>query len=376
MALAHEYVAVYPSGATDPISDDPQGDAGASYSASYTSLASALAGEVGDYTGGDGTVLHIEIIPSDGSWASADTTVCTFDGWKTDKSGDGSYIEIKAYGTARHSGVRSTTAYRLHPSSSSINLTLVNDDSATDFLDLVLDGIQIFRTSGDYRLIYITNGGYYKWLEFTNLYLYSDVSSRCFSTYISDTTNCEIRLKNSVIEHNASASDRTVRYQLEAKLFYMINCTVFNNGNDHTIENDDNSNSRYVNIALFNNNNDFRDSFPAGYPLYCASDEGAGEGTNGLDISGTWDSTCFTDPEASPPDVNIQDTDSPLYHAGETQNNEPEIPATDIAGNTRPTGDSQVSIGAFEYAEELGVTIPLLWHHYDKNIGARPLVAE
>ena len=109
MALAHRYVAIYPSGTTDPDGTASQGDPGENYSASYTSMSSMEAAENGDFSGGDGTVLHVEIIPSDGAWNSADTTGVEFDGWKTDRGGDGSYVHIKAYGTARTNGVRSTS---------------------------------------------------------------------------------------------------------------------------------------------------------------------------------------------------------------------------------------------------------------------------
>ena len=130
MALAHVYIAVYPAGSTDPKSTATYGDPGEEYHESYTSMSAMEAAENGDLTDGDGTVLHVEIIPSDGSWNGApDATSVVFDGWKTDRSGEGGYVSIQAFGTARSStGLYSTAAYILQrTSNSTLTLAIDND---------------------------------------------------------------------------------------------------------------------------------------------------------------------------------------------------------------------------------------------------------
>ena len=100
-----------------------------------------------------------------------------------------------------------------------------------------------------------------------------------------------------------------------------------------------------INGAVFNNTDDFVGTITI---TNCATDQGAGEGTNGVDISGTWDSTCFTAPEATPPDFSVQDVDSPVYNTGDGTTPKAVFTA-DIINTTRGPADGDWDIGAFEY---------------------------
>jgi len=99
------------------------------------------------------------------------------------------------------------------------------------------------------------------------------------------------------------------------------------------------------NCAVFNNVDDFD---AVDVIDWCASDQGAGEGDNGLDISGTWDTTCFTDQGNG--DYSIE-VDSPLKDASDlSQFDDADVPSDDICGNPRNIGEGEtVSIGAYEY---------------------------
>ena len=99
--------------------------------------------------------------------------------------------------------------------------------------------------------------------------------------------------------------------------------------------------------AIFDNTDDIDGTITTNYN---AMDEGAGEGVNTLDISGTWDTTCFTDPEADPPDFSVQDDQSPIYLASEiTYDDDNNVPQIDIIDTARNTGvGEQTSIGAYE----------------------------
>ncbi len=91
----------------------------------------------------------------------------------------------------------------------------------------------------------------------------------------------------------------------------IYNCTFYNNyagivqGNETT--------QTVINCVFADNTDDFVGTFDT--IDYCATDEHAGGGDNGINISAVWDTTCFTD--YSNGDFSVQDVDSPLYEAGD-----------------------------------------------------------
>lgn len=349
MALAHRVVAIYPTGTADPNGTASQ--YGGNYSASYTTMSAMEAAENGDLDTGDGTILHVEIIPSDGSWNAAPdtTTPVIFDGWATDRGGDGSYVEIKTYGTARSSnGLFDTAAYILKNSAADRNLRIDNDHDNTEYLDIEFVGVQFEQTQAQVN-IYLHGSQYLKDIRFLKCYCKQGAASHNFFSVLSDNVNLVIRLKNSIFEGGLSG----VYTDDEMKVLYLYNCTVFDCAADAVESNG--YDFRPVNCAVFNNVDDWQDTFPAGYPNYCASDDND-IGDNKVDISPPGETElvrwheAFTDPDGSPPDVTIKDADSVLYHAGQNQTADSEVPSDDIIGTTRPAGASAVSIGAFEIA--------------------------
>jgi hypothetical protein len=334
-------VAIYPAAANVPDG----------YDATYTTMALFEAGEDVDITVGSGTDEYIlcEITPSDGSWNGApDTDPTIFDGWKCDRS-NGNYVRVTTIGSARSSdGKWDTGAYIMSLADHAI--TLDNDTSASDFLDIEFEGIQINISNNDepFRTRAIAYHGDIRILRcyFRTSTGYSIVNDT------SDGTNLKLRIKNTV----AISGGAYCFYNSGAhNLMYIYNSTFEDATNDNIRSTSGTVNA--VNVVSFNSPDDFNGITCS----YCASDDG--DGTDPVDISPGGDESAdwhsaMTDPDAAPPDVSIKDVNSVLYHSGETQNNDSEIPTTDIAGVTRPAGDSRVSIGAFEWetAEE-GITV-------------------
>ena len=205
MALAHRYVCIYPTGATTTpdTSTASQGDSGVDYSAAYTSMSAMEAAENGDFTTDDGTVLHVEIIDPDGDsdWSGAhDTTYTTFDGWTTDRGGDGSYVEIKSYGTARSSnGNYDTDAYVLDVDGRTLNID--NDHNlGTSYLDIEFDGVQFRQHTSGIENVYLHYSSSLNDIRFLNCYFKAETSSVNFFNALSDDTNLVIRLKNCILD--------------------------------------------------------------------------------------------------------------------------------------------------------------------------------
>lgn len=368
MALVHRYVCIYPSGATStPTTSTPsQGDSEVNYSAVYTSMLAMESSEQGDLTESginnpDSTLLHVEIIDPDGDsdWSGAhDTNGFLWDGWTTDRAVDGSYVEVKSYGTARSSnGLYDTDAYVLD--CNGLAMEIDNDFSAGAYLDISFIGVQ-FRshTTGAFAILACKSASREKDVRFEKCYLRSEDDASLATLYssLNDATNFTLRVKNCIIEGGQNGINVTALVAA-----YIYNCTIFSINGDGI---ETNGNNVYpVNCAVFNNVDDWQETCPSGYPNYCASDDDD-IGINTIDISdGTQGDGCsptcteledwhgaFTNPDASPPDVTIKDTDSCLYHAGENQTADSEVPSDDIVGETRPSGASAVSIGAFEYA--------------------------
>ena len=118
----------------------------------------------------------------------------------------------------------------------------------------------------------------------------------------------------------------------------VINCTFYNI--DAGIEIGTGTiNSR--NNALFGNDNDHNGA--AITITNCATEEGAGEGTNGVAITQTADNYAALVTDAPNGDYSLTDSSSELHNAGSATY----APADDIIDTVRPQ-DSTDDIGAFE----------------------------
>jgi uncharacterized protein (DUF697 family) len=343
MALAHRVVAIYPSGTTDPNGTASQ--YGGNYSASYTSMSAMEAAENGDLSAGDGTVLHVEIIPSDGSWSGApDDSNPAFDGWKTDKAGDGSFVEIKTYGSARSSdGNLDTTAYILKETGGVIPLIIDNDANSSNYLDVTFDGVQVQVTTTVANAVLVQKNAYHGDVTFSKCYVKQETGAYGFKNNQPNQAVTVVRLINSILEGPASATGFNHDANNGSLKIYNSTITGWSIG----INCDLDANCTIKNCAVFNNGNDFNNTTNATIDE-CASDDG--DGTNAIDWTSEatdWNAN-FTD--YSTGDFTIKDTNADIYHSGEDQTADSEVPTDDIIGTARPTGSNPVSIGAFEWA--------------------------
>lgn len=363
MPINHRYVAIYPSGAGDPMGGHPYADPSALYAASYNDLTTMEAAENGNLTnGGDytnPTVLHIEIVPSNGTWRDApDANDVDWDGWKTDKNGDGSCVEIKTYGSARsRNGLYDSGAYILKHSGTSDHVFHIDNDTTVDeYLDLEVWNIQVHKapTSGA-ACMRIEGGGYHGTIRFNGCYFKEENSS--VTCYNRDDSQADVILQNCIMDGFKMGYDMEGSYgfyHLDTDgRSYLYNCTIFGMLTNGIQTSNMNLKVDVYNTVLFNNfGNDWGGSTHEDHVSNNASDNGNADDANHVDMSpGTeadgWN-TCFPEYRSSFPDVTVKDTNSYLYRAGLPRTADPFIPAEDIAGNPRPL-NGPVCIGAFEY---------------------------
>lgn len=110
----------------------------AGYSDCYTSLASWEAVRNRDLVAADA----IEVARIEGTWANADTTAFTIDGWTTDAT---RYIKIYTAPEARHSGKWNTGKYRLETINSD-SIQIIENNTVIDGLQIKISGT--FAKSG------------------------------------------------------------------------------------------------------------------------------------------------------------------------------------------------------------------------------------
>ncbi len=343
-------VAIYPTGATSP----------GGYDATYTTMASMESAEDGDLIADDRRLI-VEITDSDGSWASTpDVANVLFDGWDCDYS-SGQYIWIYTLDDGSRSGDGNwdTTAYRLEETSGQRSLVIDNDASGAVGFSIVMEYVQIGKVSSSATNVRIklANSADHGHIEFNQCYFRRTVGSaghfnfRCDHT---DTTNFKLYCHNCVFDDFAAGSSDTTVYLGGADWneAFFVNCTIIGDGgNTNGIRFDASTNIEVINCAVFAHLNDFFTL--SGVTVdYCATDDQ--DGTNSRDISPGGDESAdhhaaVTDPDGTPPDLTITDTDSILYRDGQSQTGHAHVPSIDIAGVTRPSGTDPVSIGAFEF---------------------------
>lgn len=280
LSATDRYVAIYPTGSTNP----------SGYSATYTSMATMEAGEDGDLTAAGGTRLRVEITASDGTWENApDDSQAVFDGWTCDYA-SGEYVWVYTVDTAKPSSPMfwDETAYIFRPATQYVALNIDNDFAAAN-LAIVFDDIQFARTRTGYgaNTAQVLAASYLERLELNRCWIERDEASPGHGLDVQGVagTAAEVHITNCVFSGVGSESgdgfNGTDGAQLAAT--YIVNST-FTGWSGDAIE-PNNTNTYVINTALFYNADDFEDTYPAGYPLYCASDQGAGEGTNGIDLT-------------------------------------------------------------------------------------------
>lgn len=341
-------VAIYPSGATSP----------GGYDATYTSWDAMENAEDGDLTNASGsnTRLLVEITASDGSWSAVDSAQ-GMDGWKTDKGTDGSCVEVYTLANSRSAdGKWSASAYTLEPSWS-VGRLVDNDATADSYLDVQFKQVQIQgRSGGDYAASVYT-GAYHGEVGFIGCHFRAVNALTDDLLWIRDQNATTVtRVKNCIFDCNSNAYE-ALEITDTTGTCYVYNNTAFGgltSGTENGFDGGNSDNITYKNNAVFNfPDNDFGNIGAIATVDYNASDDDYG--TNSVDISptvpadesGDWHAA-FTDPDGSPPDVSVKDTDSVLYAAGVGSGTDSEVPTDDIIGTAR--GSDSVCIGAYEYA--------------------------
>lgn len=338
-------VSIYPSGATSP----------SGYDATYTSMSLMEATE-----GANSGSHHIdcEIGASDGSWSgSPDTSNVEFDGWDCDYSTD-RYLNIYTSGTAKPSADAfwDTSAYILKYTASAPTLEIDNDhDGGTSKFDAVFTDIQIEHdTSAQYNLYIHESPNGVDYLEFNRCWFQQGGAE--YNIFSSFGLGTELLFVNCVMDGGTHGLRNNV-----ANTLYLVNCD-FVNATDDGIESDG-YNVYPINCACFYNPDDFTDTFPVGYPLRCASDQGAGEGTTGVDLTpganrDTDLAVTFEAPTTGDYRLTGVTTTANIIGVGTNQSENSRVPSVDMLGNARPTGANRPCIGAFEY-ETAGTTAAL-----------------
>lgn len=341
-------VAIYPSGATSP----------GGYAATFTTMAAMESAEDGDLIAAD-TRLIVEITASDGSWATADTANVLFDGWDCDYS-SGQYIWMYTLddGARSSDGNWDTGAYRLEETAGQRSLVIDNDGSGAVGFSLIMEYVQVGKvtTSTTNVRIKLANSADHGTIEFNQCYFRRTVGSGGhfnFRVDHTDTTNFKLYCRNCVFDDTASGTSDTTVYMNGADWneCFFVNCTIVGTANSNGLRADANTNFEAINCAIFAHDNDLFQM--TGIVVnYCATDDE--DGTNTRDMSPGGDESAdhhaaVTDPDGTPPDFTVKDTNSVLYRDGLDQTSEPQVPAIDIAGVTRPAGSNPVSIGAFEF---------------------------
>jgi hypothetical protein len=298
--------------------------AGSAPAGDYTTLQAAHEGEDGTnlVTASEGVQFQIEHNGTD--WGDVETTHFDIDNWTVNAS---YYVSVYAVGAASHnSGVYRATGWRLNQ--------LI--DNEVDYTRIY--GGQSIYNASSIMLSTTGNGTRFH----SNVFNLPDAGVIAVNISVAATVN----IYSNVIYKVPSGVGQGI---FIGALGITVN--IFNNtiaGFADGVKNSSTGTTNIINCALFNNTDDIDDAGNSTLAVdYCATDQGAGEGTNGVNISGTWDSTCFTDAGGTGPDFSVQDALSPLYQTGNGATPK-SIFTTDIIGTTMGPADLDWPIGAFE----------------------------
>jgi len=160
-------------------------------------------------------------------------------------------------------------------------------------------------------------------------------------------TSLTAEITNTVIYHGgAEGSSSEGIYIISCDTVNIINCTVYN-FNDGIERDGGTVNAR--NCAVFGCSNDFDGTITI---TNCATEEGAGEGTNGVAITQTASNYAALVTDQPNGDFSLKDDGSELYNTGTNTG----APSDDIIGTSRPQATT-CDIGAFEF--EVSTQLPI-----------------
>lgn len=267
-----------------------------------------------------------------------DTTAVTISGWTTSAT---DFITVIADDFPAN-GIYDNTKYTLH-----------NNDSIVTFFGLVEDYINLVNLQ---VLITETSTNVRRGINVDALGVANAINidsciikGACSGTGAANGirvagANNNVNIFNNIITDIFIAADGGFRgiSVTSATAVNLYNNTFYNNTR---AVNRDGGTVNAINDALFNNEDDFTGSFAT--IDYCATEEGAGEGTNGVAITQTADDYAALVVDAAGDNFNVTDTSSELYQTGNGAT--PKAVFTDdIIGTTRDAVDLNWDIGAYE----------------------------
>jgi len=331
--------------------------------------------------------VYIDVIAGDESynWSSADSASMAFDNFTCTNGGK---VVFRTLHGDEYTGASEswpdfangwdTSAYRIVSDqgvAAGYGALWIDNDGAGE-LNLEIHGIQLQRDgTAEGKVVGINGGADHGTIIVNGCWLRSNNSQSgndCLGGY--DDSGATLYLTNCVFETGASASSSAeglVVIGNDNLNVYASNNTITGFGGD-AIELDGSGSEYVYNCAVFNNTRDFNN---VANIYYCASDAGDDSGSDGID----WDNES-TDWNANFTDYSSGDytvvENSDIYQSGASLNTLNGVASTlstlcaeDITGYSRPTGNDQISIGAFEYQSGAeGSNVPIMMHHYTKNL--------
>lgn len=338
-------VCIYPSGGT------PANPVEGSWDATYTTMALMEAGEDGE-SGTHHIECRIVDTPTHHWDGNPDTSCVVFDGWNTAYASS-RYLQVTTEGAARPSanGFWDTTAYILQCSDADQLLDIDNDFAGGTF-SAVFDGIQFQKITNAESVVLFHSGSDHDFVRFSKCWFQQDTAS--FNVYMMNNATTEHQLVNCVINGGVhgikmlgGAGEPT----------YLVNCTV-QGVTDDGLESDEGDLYVY-NTALFYNLDDLVDTILGSHN---ATDEGAGEGTNGIDLTPTAGPDrdgdlhdIFEDPNGNDYRLTGSTTIADIIGKGIASGSQSRVPSDDIVGSAR---SDPPDIGAFEYVAAGGGIAP------------------
>ena len=268
-----------------------------------------------------------------------DTTAVTVDGWTTSAT---DFITIIADDFPAD-GIYDSTKYVLHNNDSAVTFFSINED----FVNLT--NFQMLTTGTG------TNSRRGLNIVGQNVSNAINIDSCIFKGIVSGTgagigiravdADLNLTIFNTAFCDFFITGDIGFRAILVAlaNVANIYNCTFYNN--TVGIERSGGT-ANVINCALFNNEDDFSGTFNT--IDYCATEEGAGQGTNGVAITQTASDYAALVTDAANGDFSVKDTSSELYQTGNGATPK-SVFTDDIIGTTRDAVDLNWDIGMYEF---------------------------
>lgn len=246
----------------------------------YTSLAAWQEGERRDLVDQD----EIAVAQIEGTWTNPETGPFIIQNWGANGYGTDTehYIEVRAVGEARHSGVWSTTAYRME--------TVATANYPSSFgvwqAHVKVKGIQVKMDATYWNYGMIVEGGIWGKpdLLIDGCLLVGERNLGDFSyggIYLNAGDSVVIR--NTTIMGCGGTAGKAINVDMSSgTICSILNCTIV--GNETGIRNGPGANTTVTNCVVINNTDDFNAHVSGTIAIdYCASDDG--DGTNAIDFT-------------------------------------------------------------------------------------------